>query len=130
MPAKTKKTNKTTKQPETGFVEIDAKGKVLGRLASNIAFRLQGKDEPSYAPNKLADVKIRIKNASMLSITGKKGTDKIYWRHSGYPGGIYSKKYQEVFEKDPADVVRRAVFNMLPKNKLRKEAIKNLVIEK
>ena len=111
-------------------VIIDAKGKVLGRLASDIAFRLQGKDKPSYMPNKIANGKILVKNAAALSVTGKKTTDKTYWRYSGYPGGIYSKKYKEVFEKDPADVIKRAVYNMLPKNKLRKERMKNLLIEK
>ncbi|MEX2144773.1 MAG: 50S ribosomal protein L13 [Candidatus Spechtbacterales bacterium] len=120
---------KTQKNKIANEVIIDAKGKVLGRLASDIAFRLQGKDDPSYTPNKTADIKIRVKNASSVKVTGRKNTDKTYWRHSGYPGGIYNKKYKEIFEKNPQDVIRMAVYNMLPKNKLRKESLKNLIIE-
>lgn len=121
---------KEQKNKTNNEIIIDAKDKVLGRLASDVAFRLQGKHEPSYQPNKNADVKIRITNALSIKVTGKKETKKIYWRHSGYPGGISSKKYEDIFTADPSLVIKKAVYNMLPKNKLRKERMKNLIIEK
>ena len=108
---------------------IDAKGKVLGRLASRIAVILTGKHKPEYIPYLDKGDKVVVKNVSEMKITGKKMKQKKYYRHSGYPGGLKTKTLEEVFSKNPAEVLRRAVWNMLPKNKLRKQRIKRLQFE-
>ncbi len=108
---------------------IDAEGKVLGRLATQIAGLLRGKQRPDFAPNKdIADVVV-IKNVDKIKITGKKYTDKIYYRHTGYLGGLKETTYKKVFEKNPSEVLKRAVYGMLPKNKLRDKQIKRLKFE-
>ncbi len=109
-------------------VTIDAKGKTLGRLASEVAFKLQGKDLPSYKPNVVLSRKVVVENASQLRLTGKKFTDKMYYRHSGHPGGIKEERFETLFTKDPEQVVSLAVKRMLPDNKLRKERLKNLTV--
>lgn len=108
--------------------EIDASGQVLGRLASQIAIILRGKDKVSFKPHLEGKILLLVKNAAKLKITGKKLTQKIYRHYSGYPGGLKEKKMSEVFLKNPAAVLKRAVWNMLPKNKLRKPAMKRLKI--
>jgi large subunit ribosomal protein L13 len=110
-------------------VTINASGKVLGRLASEAAFKLQGKDLPDYAPNRFPQRQVIIEGASGIAVTGKKFEDKKYFRHTGFPGGIKSRTFKELFEKDPAEVIRRAIQGMLPKNKLRKQMLKNLTIK-
>jgi len=108
---------------------IDAKGKVLGRLASEISLLLRGKRLPNFAPNKDMGVSVVVKNVDKMKITGKKFENKIYYHHSGYLGGLKEKKLKDLWEKDPGEVLRRAVFGMLPKNKLRSKMIKRLKIE-
>ncbi len=108
---------------------IDAKDQILGRLATQIAGLLRGKQKPEFAPNKdIGDVVI-IKNIDKIKVTGKKYTDKIYYRHSGYMGGLKEATYKKVFENNPSEVLRKAVYGMLPKNKLRDEQIKRLKFE-
>lgn len=106
--------------------KIDASNKRLGRLASKIATLLRGKDQPDFLPYKLPDNKVIVFNTSKMVISGKKFENKKYFRHSGYPGGIKNKTFKELFEKDPSEPLRRAVYGMLPKNKLRDKMIKNL----
>lgn len=110
--------------------EIDATDKVLGRLASEIAVKLQGKHRIDFKPNVVADVSIRIKGVRSLRVTGKKMENKRYFRHSGYIGNLKSQTLQERLEKEPERVLYDAVSRMLPKNRLRAKLLKNLLIEK
>lgn len=105
---------------------IDVKGKVLGRIASEIAVLLRGKNRPDFAPNKDAGDVVIIKNVDKIRVTGKKYTDKIYYKHSGYLGGMKETPYKKLFENNPSEVLRRAVYGMLPDNKLRGKQIKRL----
>lgn len=106
--------------------KIDATGEVSGRVASNIAILLRGKNKASYAPNIDNGDFVEVANASKLRFTGKKLEQKKYYHFSGYPGGLKDKKLKEVFANNPQKVLHKAVYNMLPKNKLRKEFIKRL----
>ncbi len=108
---------------------IDATGKKLGRLASNIVKLLTGKHKPEYKPNQdLGDI-VQVENIANLDLDLKKMEQKIYYRHSGYPGGLKQEKLKDLFKRNPAEVLRRAVRNMLPKNKLRKDRLKRLIIK-
>ncbi len=106
---------------------IDAKNKVLGRLASDIALILQGKKSASYERNRVSKDRVLIKNYKDIVVTGRKEEQKIYYRHTGYVGHLKELKYKEVMEKDPGKVVREAVRKMLPKNFLNQKRIKNLI---
>ena len=109
---------------------IDATNQKLGRLASEIAVILQGKKNPDYEPRLPGNIKVMVKNASKIQVTGRKSEDKVYYHHTGYMGHLKTKKYEEVFEKSPETVLRKAVFNMLPKNRLRQKRLNHLVIER
>lgn len=113
----------------TKEVVVEAKNKTLGRLSTEISRLLQGKDRPDFAPNKLADVKVAVRNAHLINLTGAKAQQKIYYRHSGRPGHLKKTKYREAFAKNPEWVVRHAVLGMLPKNRLRARRIKLLTFE-
>lgn len=115
--------------PNPKEITIDAGGKVLGRLASEIATILQGKNEPSFAPHKKALVLVRVSNVSKIRLTGKKPETKEYIRVSGYPGGLKRMKYSQMMKINPGWILKKAVLGMLPKNKLRQRVIKNLIIE-
>jgi len=106
--------------------KIDAEDKVSGRLASEIAILLMGKNKADYRPNADGGEFVEVENADKLKFTGKKLDQKIYYHYSGYQGGLKEKKLKEVFNSKPSEVLRKAVYNMLPKNKLRKEFIKRL----
>lgn len=108
---------------------IDATGKVLGRLASEIAILLRGKHKSDFAPHKDEGDFVKVKNIEKIKITGNKLEQKKYYRHSGYPGGLKEVPLKKVFKEDPAQVLKKAVWGMLPKNKLRKKQIKRLKIE-
>ena len=109
---------------------FDAKGKKLGRLASQIAIILMGKDDPNFAPNKVASVKVMVENASKMDISEKKKEKKIYDHYSGYPGGRKEIPLKRLIEKKGyAAPLRNAVYGMLPKNKLRDLMMKNLEIK-
>ena len=108
--------------------KVDAKGKVLGRLATEIAFHLIGKHKPSYQPNIDAGDFVEVVNVADLSISEKKLDQKIYYHHSLHPGGIKQKTMREVFENDPAEVLRKAVYRMLPKNKLARQMFSKLKV--
>jgi large subunit ribosomal protein L13 len=109
--------------------EIDAKNKRLGRLASEIALVLQGKKSVEYAPNRVANVKVVVKNVKELDLALKKLTQKIYYRHTGYMGHLKKLTLAQMWERDPKRVVREAVRRMLPKNFLNARRLKNLIIE-
>jgi large subunit ribosomal protein L13 len=107
---------------------IDASGKVLGRLASEIAVLLRGKHKPDFLPYKDMGDFVVIKNVDKLKVTGKKMEQKKYFTHSGYPGKGKEIPFKTLFKKDPAQVLKRAVWGMLPKNRLRAKIIKKLKI--
>ena len=113
---------------EESWIIIDAKGKTLGRFASKIADILSGKNKPEYTPNAdLGDYVIVI-NAGEINVTGKKLDQKMYYRHSGYPGGIKSKPLRKVVEETPSEAIKSAVKGMLPKSKLGRQMLTKLKI--
>ncbi len=109
-----------------GWVEIDATGKTLGRLSTEVATRLMGKNKPEYTAHVVCGDKVIVTNCAHIKVTGNKLTDKMYYSHSGYPGGIKEIALKDLLIKDPTLVVRHAVKGMLPKNKLAPEMLKNL----
>jgi len=108
---------------------IDATGRVLGRLATQIAILLRGKYKPDFVPYKDMGDFVIVKNVDRIKVTGKKLEKKIYYRHTGYLGGLKKISLKKIFEKDPGKVLKMAVYGMLPKNKLREKQIKRLKIE-
>lgn len=110
------------------WYEIDAEGKILGKIATEIAVRLMGKHKPSYTPHVDGGDYVVVVNADKFAVTGKKMLDKKYYRHSGYPGGLKVRSLEEMLEKKPTEVIRKAVERMLPKNKLGNQMINRLKI--
>ena len=111
-------------------IVIDARGKRLGRLASEIAHFLMGKQYPSFKRHILKEVKVTVLNAGKLGISQRKKSMKRYALYSGYPGGLRHERAEEVItKKGMNELVRRAVYGMLPTNKLRTPRMKNLVIK-
>ncbi len=109
---------------------IDATNKSLGRLAAKIANILRGKNQPDYVPNKDTGGVVLVKNIDKIRFTGNKAEDKIYYSHSGFPGGLKEITLKNLFKRDPAEVLKRAVYGMLPTNKLRDQQIKRLKVIK
>lgn len=108
--------------------QIDATGKILGRLATEVATLLRGKNVATFRPNVDAGANVEVTNASKIKFSGKKLEQKEYIWHTNYPGGLKRKKVKDVFAKDPAAVLKAAVLGMLPKNKLRPYMIKRLKV--
>ncbi len=108
--------------------KIDATGKAVGRLATQIALILRGKHKSDYTPHlDMGDI-VEVSNVNKLKFSGKKLEQKKYYHHSGYPGGLKETVLADLFKKDPAEVLRRAVRKMLPANRLRKKMLKRLII--
>jgi len=105
---------------------VDAKDKILGRLASKIATILRGKDKVIFSPHQDTGDEVIVVNASKIRVTGKKMTQKLYQRYSAYPGGLNSETMEAVMKKNPERVIRHAVKGMLPKNKLSDKLMKKL----
>ena len=105
---------------------IDAKGQILGRMATRIAHLLRGKGKPKFAPNLDCGDGVIVVNAAAVRVTGRKLEQKRYYRHSGYPGGLRSQTLEEMLAKHPDRVVRRAVRGMLPKTTLGRKCFKRL----
>lgn len=105
---------------------VDAKGQVLGRMASKIAKLLLGKDKPKYAPHLDMGDNIVVINAKDVELTGRKMQNKVYYSHSGYPGGFKEEKVSDLMEKSPEKVIERAVSGMLPKNRLHDKRMRRL----
>ncbi|MEQ8515755.1 MAG: 50S ribosomal protein L13, partial [Chromatocurvus sp.] len=97
---------------------VDADGKTLGRLASEIAHRLRGKHKAEYTPHVDTGDYIVVVNAEKIRVTGAKSTDKMYYHHTGYPGGIRSISFEKLIDKAPERVLQRAIKGMLPRNPL------------
>lgn len=105
---------------------VDASGKTLGRLASQVAKLLMGKHKPIYVPYLDTGDYVVVINAAKVSVTGKKAKQKIYYRHSGYPGGLKSFTFEELLARHPTRVIELAVKGMLPKNRLGRAMFKKL----
>ena len=110
------------------WVVIDATDLVLGRLASRLALVLRGKNKPGFTPHVDCGDNVIVINAEKVALTGKKMTDRVYKRYTGYPGGQRFTTPAEILQKRPAELVRRAVRGMLPKNRLGDKIIKNLYV--
>lgn len=107
---------------------VDAKGQTLGRLASKIAIYLKGKHKPEYAPNVDAGDFVIVINADRIHVSGQKLDDKLYYRHSGYPGGLTKTPLRKMMNKQPERVIELAVRGMLPKNALGRKMFKKLKV--
>lgn len=111
---------------ERKWYEVDATDKILGKLATEIAIKLMGKDKVTYTPHVDGGDYVIVTNVDKIAVTGKKLKDKKYYRHSGYPGGLKVRSLEEMLEKRPTEVLRKAVQRMLPKNKLGRQQINRL----
>lgn len=125
----------TTYSAKTGEISkdwyvLDASNKPLGRLAAKIAHHLRGKHKPFYTPHIDTGDHVVVINAEKVAVTGKKSTDKIYYRHSGYIGNLKKIRFEEMLEKHPARVVEIAVKGMLPKNALGRAMFRKLHVYK
>jgi large subunit ribosomal protein L13 len=122
-----------TYSPKPGDVErawlvVDATDLPLGRLASEIATLLRGKHKPTYAPHIDGGDFVVVVNADKVAVTSDKSQSKIYYRHSGYPGGIKAETFESLIERRPESVIERAVRGMLPKNKLGRQMARKLKV--
>jgi len=113
---------------ERRWYVVDAEGKTLGRLATQIADTLRGKGKPQYTPHVDTGDFVVVVNAEKIHVTGDKLAQKRYWRHSGYPGGIKSRTLAEMLERRPEEVIRKAVKGMLPRNRLARAQMRKLKI--
>jgi large subunit ribosomal protein L13 len=113
---------------ERNWLVVDASGKTLGRLATQVADALRGKRKPDYTPHLDVGDFVIVVNAERISVTGRKREQKLYYRHSGYPGGLRSRTLAEMLERRPEEVVRRAVKGMLPRNRLGRAQLRKLKV--
>ena len=109
--------------------KIDATDQVLGRLATKIVLLLRGKHKVTWQPHIDGGDIVEVSNVLKIKLTGKKFEDKIYYRHTGYPGGIRSTNPKKLQDEKPGEILRKAVYNMLPKNRLRAPMMKRLRIK-
>lgn len=115
--------------PPSSTVTLDASGKVLGRLASQVAHILRGKHLPTYRPDVISGEKVIVINASKIRVTGSKTTQKQYAHFSGYPGGLRLTSFKEKLKKDAEGLFTLAVKRMLPDNRTRKFLLKRLTVK-
>ena len=113
---------------ERNWLVVDAAGKTLGRLATQIADSLRGKRKPEYTPHCDVGDFVVVVNAEKVAVTGNKRTDKRYYRHSGYPGGLRTRSFEEMIERRPEEVLRLAVKGMLPRTRLGRQQLRKLKI--
>jgi large subunit ribosomal protein L13 len=113
---------------QRGWYIVDATGKVLGRVAAEIARRLRGKHKPEFTPHVDTGDYIVVVNAEKLRVTGNKNKDKLYHRHTGYPGGLFTTSFEKLQAKHPERVLRLAVKGMLPKGPLGYAMIKKMKV--
>ncbi|MBT3539066.1 50S ribosomal protein L13 [Candidatus Parcubacteria bacterium] len=109
-------------------IEVDATDRAVGRVATEAATILIGKHKPTYERHIDRGDIVVVNNAGQVKFTGKKLVQKDYYRHTQYPGGLKTTSMKKAFENDPTDVMRRAIYSMLPKNKMRNEMLKRLTI--
>ena len=113
---------------ERHWYVVDAEGKTLGRLATRIADTLRGKGKAQYTPHVDTGDFVVVINAEKISVTGQKRSEKMYYRHSGYPGGLKSRTLNDMLERRPEEVIRLAVKGMLPKNRLARKQLTKLKV--
>ena len=118
----------TPQTRERGWLVVDADGRTLGRLATQIADTLRGKRKPHYTPHVDVGDFVIVVNAEKIAVTGKKRQEKLYYRHSGYPGGLRSRTLGEVLDRRPEEVIRRAVKGMLPRTRLGRAQLRKLKV--
>jgi large subunit ribosomal protein L13 len=118
----------TPESRERNWLVVDASGKTLGRLATQLADVLRGKRKPEYTPHVDVGDFVIVVNAERVSVTGNKREEKRYYRHSGYPGGLRSRTLEEMLERRPEEVIRLAVKGMLPRNRLGRAQLRKLKI--
>ena len=118
----------TPETRERDWVVVDAAGKTLGRLATQIADVLRGKRKPEYTPHCDVGDFVIVVNAEKIAVTGKKRSDKLYHRHSGYPGGLRTRTLNDMLERQPEEVIRKAVKGMLPRNRLARAQLRKLKV--
>jgi large subunit ribosomal protein L13 len=119
---------KATDRPDREWYVVDADGKTLGRLATQIADALRGKRKPEYTPHCDTGDFVVVINAEKIAVTGKKLEQKIYYKHSGYPGGLRERTLKEQLNRQPTEVLRKAVKGMLPRNRLGRAQLTKLKI--
>ncbi|WP_249010052.1 50S ribosomal protein L13 [Conexibacter sp. DBS9H8] len=113
---------------ERNWLLVDATGLTLGRLSTQIADALRGKRKPTYTPHIDTGDFVIVVNAEKIAVTGNKLEDKLYYRHSGYPGGLKSRTLAEQLDRQPEEVIRKAVKGMLPRNRLARKQLTKLKI--
>jgi large subunit ribosomal protein L13 len=113
---------------ERNWLVVDASGKTLGRLATQIADTLRGKRKPEYTPHIDVGDFVIVVNAEKVAVSGRKREEKLYYRHSGYPGGLRSRTLGEMLERRPEEVIRRAVKGMLPRSRLGRAQLRKLKV--
>jgi large subunit ribosomal protein L13 len=118
----------TPENRQRDWYVVDAEGKTLGRLATQIADMLRGKRKPEYTPHCDTGDFVVVINAEKIRVTGKKMEQKKYWRHSGYPGGIRSRTLAEMLDRQPEEVIRKAVKGMVPHTKLGRAQLRKLKV--
>jgi large subunit ribosomal protein L13 len=118
----------TAQDRDRDWYVVDAEGKTLGRLASELASVLRGKRKPTYTPHVDVGDFVVVVNAEKIAVTGNKREDKLYWRHSGYVGSIRSQSLGDLLERRPEEVIRRAVKGMLPRNPLGRSQLRKLKV--
>jgi len=118
----------TPKDRERNWLLVDAQGQTLGRLATQLADALRGKRKPTYTPHVDVGDFVVVVNAEKITVTGDKLQEKMYYRHSGYPGGLKKRTLNEMLERRPEEVIRLAVRGMLPKNRLARKQLTKLKI--
>ena len=118
----------TPSDVEREWFVVDAAGKTLGRLASEIAPILRGKHKPIFTPRMDVGDYVIVINAEKVAVTGRKRQEKVYYRHSQYPGGFRAMTLEEMLEKHPTRVIKRAVRGMIPKNRLGEAVMKKLKV--
>jgi large subunit ribosomal protein L13 len=118
----------TKENRQRDWVVVDAAGKTLGRLATQVADTLRGKRKPEYTPHCDVGDFVIVVNAEKIAVTGNKREDKLYYRHSGYPGGLRSRTLGDMLERRPEEVIRIAVKGMMPRNRLARAQLRKLKV--
>jgi large subunit ribosomal protein L13 len=118
----------TPAERQRDWYVVDAEGQTLGRLATRIADALRGKRKPEYTPHVDTGDFVIVVNAEKIRVTGDKLHSNVYWRHSGYPGGIRSRTLEEMLARRPEEVIRKAVKGMLPRNRLARAQLRKLKV--
>ncbi|MDF2701068.1 MAG: ribosomal protein [Rubrobacteraceae bacterium] len=113
---------------ERRWYVVDAEGQTLGRLAAEIARVLRGKSKPQYTPHVDTGDFVVVVNAERIVVTGRKAEQKVYRRHSGYPGGLKTTSFEQLLERQPTEILRKAVKGMMPKTRLARQQLRKLKI--